>query len=132
MKEPVWIPRDVALAIQEKLLVRFGGLGGIRDEGLIDSALARPQQILANGEPTLFDLAVAYASGIIRNHPFLDGNKRAGFMVAYTFLGINGFEVTAPEEAVLGQTLALAAREITEADYARWLKASCTRSVRKV
>lgn len=127
MKEPIWIPCDVVLAIQEELLARFGGLAGIRDERLLDSALARPQQIFTYGQPTLFDLATAYASGIIRNHPFLDGNKRAGFMTAYTFLGINGLEFDAPEEEVVVQTLSLAAGKLPEAGYALWLKDSCKR-----
>jgi len=131
MKEPTWIPLDVALAVQEELLSRFGGLGGIRDERLLDSALARPQQLFAYGQPTLFDLAAAYAAGIIRNHPFLDGNKRAGFMLAYTFLGANGQLFVTPEEEVLTFTLALAAGELTDAAYALWLKDSCKKRMRK-
>lgn len=127
MKEPVWITREVVLATQDELLSRFGGLAGLRDEGLLESALHRPQQLFGYGQPDLFDLAAAYASGIVRNHPFLDGNKRAGFMAAYIFLGANGWEVDATEEDVVLHTLGLAAGQIDAAAYAKWLKASCVR-----
>lgn len=125
MTEPIWVTREVVLSTQDELLSRFGGLSGIRDEGLLDSALGRPMQLFAYGQPTLFDLAASYAFGIVKNHPFLDGNKRAGFMIAYIFLGANGIELDVSEEEVILQTLALAAGEITEAGYAAWLKKSC-------
>ena len=127
MKEPIWIDLADCLAFHEEMLSRFGGLSGIRDERLLDSALARPQQLFAYGKPDRFELAAAYASGIIRNHPFLDGNKRAGFMAAALFLEINDCRFTAPEEAVAIQTRDLAAGSVTEADYALWLKDSCER-----
>jgi death-on-curing protein len=127
MKEPIWVPAEVILAIQEELLARFGGLAGLRDEGLLDSALNRPRQVFHYGSPTLFDLAAEYALGIVKNHPFLDGNKRAGFMAAYTFLGVNGYDLNAPEADAVMQTLALAAGEIDQKEYAVWLKASCHR-----
>lgn len=127
MKEPIWIDLADCLAFHEEMLSQFGGMSGIRDERLLDSALARPQQVFAYGTPTLSDLAAAYAAGIIRNHPFLDGNKRAGFMAAALFLEVNGCIFNAPEEEVLVQTLALAAGELTEAAYALWLKDSCRR-----
>ena len=76
MKEPQWLLRETVLALQERLLAEFGGLRGLRDAGLLDSALARPRQLFAHGKPTVFELAAAYAYGLIRNHPFLDGNKR--------------------------------------------------------
>ena len=85
MKEPRWISLEVILAVQDELLARFGGLAGLRDEGLLESALNRPQHLFAYETPSLFDLAAAYALGIVKNHPFLDGNKRAGFMAAYIF-----------------------------------------------
>ena len=125
MNEPFWISREVILSTQEELLERFGGLAGIRDETLLESALHRPQHLFAYGKPTLFELATAYAAGIVKNHPFLDGDKRAGFMAAYIFLGANGCEVEAPEEEVVLRTLALAAGEIEEAEYAAWLEKSC-------
>ncbi len=122
MKEPVWVTGEVVLATQEELVSRFGGLPGVRDEGLLDSALHRPQQSFHYGKPTIFDLAADYAEGIIRNHPFCDGNKRVGFIAAYIFLGANGWEVVASEEEVALQTLALAAGAIQAKNYARWLK----------
>lgn len=116
--------REVAVAIQRDLLARFGGLDGIRDEGLLDSALNRPLHLHNYGKPSLFSLAGAYAEGIVKNHPFLDGNKRAGFMLAYTFLAANGWQLEAPEEEAVLQTLALAAGEIGAEEYAAWLKNS--------
>jgi death-on-curing protein len=125
MNEPAWVSREVVLAIQAALLERFGGLCGLRDEGLLESALHRPRQLFAYGEPTLFELAAAYAAGIVRNHPFLDGNKRAGFMAAYVFLEANGMTIAASEETVVLRTLGLAAGEVDEAAYAAWLAESC-------
>ncbi len=125
MSEPVWLPRAVVIATHEQLLSRFGGLSGIRDEGLLESALARPRQLRAYGSPDIFQMAASYAHGIVKNHPFLDGNKRIGFMAAYIFLGANGQTFSAPEEEVVLQTLALAAGECSENEYAEWLERSC-------
>lgn len=133
MTEPRWLTRDVIVATHEELLVRFGGLPGIRDNGLLDSALNRPLHLLAYGSPSLFDMAAAYAHGIVKNHPFLDGNKRTGFMASYIFLGANGWNMMAPEEEAVERTLALAAGVIGADAYARWLRRSCRRekSVRR-
>ena len=122
MKEPQWLLRQTVLATQERLLAEFGGLSGVRDAGLLDSALARPQQLSAYGRPSLFDLAAAYAYGLVRNHPFLDGNKRIAFTAAVVFLELNGRRFTASEAEAAVKTLALAARELNEADYAAWLQ----------
>jgi death-on-curing protein len=122
MSEPIWIDRQVIIAIHEELLNRFGGLAGIRDEGLLDSALARPQQLHHYGTPNAFAMAASYAHGLVKNHPFLDGNKRIGFMAAYTFLGINGYSLEASEESAVEFTLALAAGAIGEDEYAAWLQ----------
>jgi len=103
------------------MLADYGGIVGVRDDGLLESALARPQQLLAYGTPTMPDLAASYAAGIIKNHPFLDGNKRTGFMMGAGFLERNGLEFRATEVEAVLRTLALAAGEITEGDYARWL-----------
>lgn len=127
MKEPAWVNAADCLAFHEEMLARFGGLAGIRDRGLLDSALNRPRHVFAYGHPDLFELAAAYAGGIIKNHPFLDGNKRAGFMAAALFLEINGMEFRAPEEDVVLQTLAFAAGDIRQKAYAGWLKRSCRR-----
>jgi len=126
MKELVWIDRDDCLGFHSALLSRFGGLDGLRDSGLLDSAIARPLQLLAYGQPSLFDLAAAYAHGIVKNHPFLDGNKRSGLMAAALFLELNGMVFNAPEEEAVLQTLALAAGEIDAEAYAVWLRNSCS------
>ena len=125
MKEPVWIDTADVHAFHQGMLAMFGGLAGVRDEGLLDSALNRPHHLFAYEETELFDLAAAYALGIIKNHPFLDGNKRAGFMAAALFLEVNGLCFEAPEEEVVLQTLALAAGELDQDGYAAWLRASC-------
>jgi death-on-curing protein len=122
MNEPNWVGREVLLAIQGELLNRFGGLAGIRDEGLLDSAINKPKNLFAYGQPSAFELAASYATGLVKNHPFLDGNKRIGFMAAYVFLGANGWSLEATEEEAVLQTLALAAGETSEADYADWLE----------
>ena len=124
MKTPVWLDRTDCLAIHEMMLAQHGGLAGVRDEGLLESALARPKNRFAYKSPKLWKLAASYAAGIIRNHPFLDGNKRTGFMLAATFLELNGLVFTASEESVVEKTLALAASELKEAGYAAWLKAN--------
>lgn len=122
MKKPVWLDRGVALAIHELMLAQHGGLVGVRDEGLLESGLSKPRNHFAHGRPTVTQMAAAYAAGIIRNHPFLDGNKCTGFMLAATFMELNGMMLTASEESVVQQTLALAAGELKEVDYATWLK----------
>lgn len=122
MKEPEWVQRETVLALQERLLAEFGGAAGIRDEGLLDSALARPLNRIAYKKPTIFELAANYAFGLVRNHPFFDGNKRIGFATAVLFLELNGYRFTATEVDATVQTLALAARKRTEAEYANWIK----------
>ena len=125
MNEPVWIGLREALAIHERLLALYGGAEGLRDEGLLESALARPQQVYAYGDdPHLADLSAALTAGVVWNHPFVDGNKRTGFLVAATFLELNGVKFTATEESVVEMTVALAAGELKEAGYADWLEAN--------
>jgi death-on-curing protein len=124
MKAPQWVLRETVLAIHEQLLDGFGGLAGARDEGLLDSALNRPQQSFHYAKSDLFELAAAYAYGLVRNHPFLDGNKRIGFVTAVVFLEINGYKFEANEVDATVKTLALAARDLSEAKYAAWLKAN--------
>lgn len=119
--EPRWISREICLAVHDMLLSQYGGCAGLRDSGLLDSALARPLQMKAYGSPSLPELAAAYAAGIIRNHPFLDGNKRTGFMLGSGFLELNGMEFFASEAEAVIKTLALAAGELTEETYAEWL-----------
>jgi death-on-curing protein len=124
MKQPRWVNRAECLAIHEMILAPHGGLAGVRDEGLLESALAKPPNLFAYGSPTLAKMAAGYAAGIILNHPFLDGNKRTGFLVAAVFLEVNGCVFTASEESVVQNTVALAAGKLNEADYAVWLKAN--------
>lgn len=128
MKLPQWLLRETVLALHERLVAEFGGLGGLRDEGMLDSALGRPRQLFAYGTPDIFDLAAAYAFGLVRNYPFLDGNKRTGFTASILFLEMNGHRVVASETDATINTLALAAASLSEADYSRWLKANSSRS----
>ena len=130
MKEPHWLTRSECLLLHDMLVEQYGGCSGIRDEGLLDSALARPQQLHHYSKPTIPEMAAAYAAGIVKNHPFLDGNKRTGFMMGAGFLERNGYEFFASEVEGVLRTLALAAGEMTEADYAAWLQAN-SREVRK-
>ena len=124
MREPVWVRQDVVIAVHERLLADHGGPSGLRDPGLLESALARPRQILAYGDADsdLTALAAAYAVGIVRNHPFIDGNKRIAFMTAYIFLACNGLSLIATEVAATQTILQLASGELQEAQFARWLK----------
>jgi death-on-curing protein len=124
MKEPYWLTRDECVALHDMMLAQYGGCPGIRDEGLLESALARPQQLHHYGKPGMPQMAAAYTAGIVKNHPFLDGNKRTGFMLGAGFLERNGYEFVASETDVVIRTLALAAGEMSEADYADWLKAN--------
>ena len=128
MKEPVWVRRDVVVAFHDRLLAEHGGSAGIRDEGLLDSALGKPQNLFAYGKPSLFDLAASYGFGLVKNHPFIDGNKRIGFATASLFLDLNGYRFAATEVDVVLRTLALAAGEMSETDYAEWLKANSKRT----
>jgi death-on-curing protein len=128
MNEPVWVLREVVFLAHEQSLARFGGSAGLRDEGLLDSALGKPVNLFAYGQPTIFELAGSYAFGLVKNHPFIDGNKRAGFIVALTFLQINGWRLEASEVDATLRTLALAAGEMSEAAYADWLKANSKKS----
>ena len=128
MKTPVWVLRETVLTLHEQSVAEFGGAAGIREEGLLDSALGKPENLLAYGKPTLFDLAASYGFGLVKNHPFIDGNKRVGFTVAVVFLELNGYRFHAPEADAALRTLALAAGEMSEVEYAVWLKANSRRA----
>lgn len=117
-----WLLPEVLLAVHDEQLSEHGGAAGVRDEGLFDSALARPQQLAAHGAPDVADLAAAYAFGLIRNHPFIDGNKRTGFAAAQIFLRLNGHRIDAPHVSCVLTTLSLAAGDIDEAAFAAWLR----------
>jgi death-on-curing protein len=125
MIEPVWVTREDCLSFHDKLLARFGGAAGVRDDGLLSSALSRPRNLFAYEEPSLFLLAATYAHGIVKNHPFIDGNKRSGFLAATLFLESNGLRFNGSESEAVIKTLALAAGAITTTEFADWLEASC-------
>ncbi|MCC6231505.1 MAG: Fic family protein [Verrucomicrobiales bacterium] len=120
----VWLLRDTAIAVHERLLAEFGGLAGMRDKGLLDTALRRPRQRASFGTPTVFDLAAAYAAGVVVNRPFLDGNNRLGFALAATFLELNGQRLQAGEVDATVRTLALAAGALDDTGYAAWLRSN--------
>ena len=124
MREPYWLTLEECLSLHDLMMADYGGLPGLRDRGMLESALARPQQLFAYGRPNLVDLAAAYAAGIVKNHPFLDGNKRTGFMMGAGFLERNGQVFSATEADAVLRTLALAAGEMTEAAFAAWLEAN--------
>jgi death-on-curing protein len=120
--EPVWVARALAHVLHEQLLAEHGGAPGRSNEGLLDSTLARPRQIRAYGNPDLCALAAAYAYGLVQNHPFVDGNKRVAFMVAYVFLARNGRRLVAPEADATAMVMALAAGQTDEKAFAAWLR----------
>jgi death-on-curing protein len=122
VKEPIWLDRADCVAIHELMLAQHGGASGLRSEPLLESALGKPRNRFHYESAGLAALAASYAAGIVLNHPFVDGNKRTGFMLAATFLEINGLEFSASEESVVEATVALAAGEMSEAGYAEWLK----------
>ena len=117
-----WIDRRALDLLHDESIAEHGGASGVRDEGLLESALARPQNLLAYGEPDVAALAAAYAFGLAKNHAFVDGNKRAAFLAVGMFLSINGWKlVTTQSEATLA-VLALAAGEIDEEEFAAWIR----------
>ena len=124
MNEPVWIRQDVVLAMHEEALMLHGGAEGVRDLGLLESALARPKNLFAYSEqvPSLAWFAASYAKGIVANHPFVDGNKRTAFTVSVTFLKLNGLRLTATKEDRVLTFWALAAGEISEEQLAHWFE----------
>jgi death-on-curing protein len=122
-KEPTWIEERETLAIHELLLAAHGGAAGVRDPGLLDSALARPHQHFSYATAwDVFDLAAIYTAGIVRNHPFVDGNKRTGFVIGILFLELNGFSFRATEEDATQAVFNLTEGKLDEASYAAWLR----------
>jgi death-on-curing protein len=118
----IWIRRDVVLAIHDEQVAEHGGQPGLRDAGLLDSALARPMNAAAYAEPDVPALAAAYAFGIARNHPFLDGNKRTALVAAELFLELNGWRLAATDAECVLTFVALAAGEVSEPDLADWFR----------
>jgi death on curing protein len=124
----VWLSRDVVLALHDEQLAEHGGGAGLRDEGLLDSALARPQNLDAYGKPDAASLAAAYAYGIARNHPFIDGNKRTAAVAMELFIVLNGDELTADDSALVTTMLALADGSLSEKALGGWIRKNIRRS----
>lgn len=120
----VWIERKLAIAAHDRLIAEHGGSAGVRDERLLESVLARPQQLYAHGDPApdLADLAASLAFGIAKNHPFVDGNKRSAYTCCESFLNLNGAELDASAEDKYVSILGLAEGHLKESEYAAWLR----------
>jgi death on curing protein len=117
-----WIDRRLLVLLHDESLAMHGGASGLRDAGLLDSALARPLNLVAYGDPDLAELAASYAFGLAQNHPFVDGNKRAAFLAAGLFLGLNGYRLTASQAEATVAVFGLASGEIDEPTFAAWLR----------
>jgi len=122
MSEPLWLTRQIIEAIHDEQLAIHGGAGGLRDEGMLESALDRPRNKWSYEQAELAELAAAYAYGIARNHPFIDGNKRTSLLALYTFLGVNDIDFDVPEAEAATMILSLAAGEVGEEGLTRWIR----------
>ena len=122
MSEPFWLTRQIIVAIHDEQLTIHGGASGLRDEGMLVSVLDRPRNRWAYEQADLPELAAAYAFGIARNHPFVDGNKRTSLLALYTFLGVNGIDFIVPEADAAAIILAVAAGEVNEEGLTRWIR----------
>jgi death on curing protein len=129
VSEPVWINEHDARTVHDRLLAQHGGAAGVRDSALLQSALARPQQLNAYGDkPDMIEMAAAYTAGIVRNHPFIDGNKRTGLMVGAMFLELNSHRFTAGEEEATRVVRDLAAGTLDERGFTTWMRENTERS----
>lgn len=124
MTEPRWLELSIVIDVHSEQLALFGGPEGVRDIAMLESALARPLNKFAYGETDLAALAAAYAFGIARNRPFVDGNKRAAFASIIVFLGLNGIDFDVRPEAATAMILSLAAGEVSEEGLTRWIRDS--------
>ncbi len=122
MTEWTWLDVAVLRAVHEEQLAEHGGAAGMRDAGLFESAIARPRNLAAYDGPDVAALAAAYGFGIARNHPFVDGNKRTAFVAVELFLALNGFDLAADDAACVLTMLRLAAGELSEDDFADWIR----------
>lgn len=120
----VWLSRQVILAIHDEQIFEHGGAAGVRDEGLLENALARPLNRASYGEPDIAELAAVYAIGIVHNHPFVDGNKRTGFAALVMFLALNGAEFEPPEVEATMAVLRLAAGDTSDEEFTGWVRAN--------
>ena len=121
-QEWIWVALDVAIAAHAEQIAEHGGGEGIREAGLLDSAMARPQNLALYGDPDVSELAASYAFGIARNHPFVDGNKRTAAVVSETFLVLNGHVLTATDAELVITFVALAAGELSEEELSVWFR----------
>src|SRR5579863_4458268 len=128
MKEPVWVDKRDVLALHDHLLAFHGGAAGLRDECLLESALAWPRYFALSEAADFIDMATAYTAGIVQNRQFIDGNKRTGFVVGILFLELNGYRFTASEEDAAKAVLELAAGDLKEAGYGAFLRDNTARS----
>jgi death on curing protein len=119
-----WIDKRLLLILHDESLAEHGGASGVRDEGLLESALARPLNLLAYGDPDAADLAASYGVGLAKNHAFVDGNKRAAFLSVGLFLAMNGFRLNASQADATLTVLAVASSEMNEAAFASWIRAN--------
>ena len=132
MKEPSWLTMEMVRAIHEESLAAFGGAVGVRDEALLESAVAHPRSLFAYADrPTIHHLAAGYCSGIIRNHPFIDGNKRAGLLAARAFLFLNGYDFDPDEAEEVNVIVELAAGNVDDDALGKWFKGNTTRIKRR-
>jgi death-on-curing protein len=127
VSEPIWLSREECLALHALMISQHGGRPGLRGEGLLESALGKPRNLFAYGTPTFAEMAASYVAGVVKGHPFIDGNKRTGFMLGAAFLELNGHQFFATEAEVVVRTLALAAGEMSEAEYAKWMETNSRR-----
>jgi len=118
----IWVDKQLLLLLHDESLAEHGGAAGIRDEGLLDSALARPMNLIAYGEPDLAELAASYGVGLAKNHAFVDGNKRAAFLAVGLFLRLNGHRLNATPAAATVAMMDVAAGALNEADFADWIR----------
>ena len=128
MTEPLWVNPAAVVRFHGDSLIAFGGSPGIRDHGAIESALARPRNLFAYGQPDLCALAAAYTAGLCWNHGFVDGNKRTAFLTGFTFLYENGYAIVANQAEVVAAMLSLADRTLDEAGYAAWSREHIARN----
>lgn len=131
MTEPEWVSLEDALLFHELLIRAFGGSEGVREQGLLESALDRPKNVFAYESNDLFVLAAAYAHGIVKNHPFVDGNKRAAFVIARVFLGMNDVAFDPEEAEAVVMVEALASGELSQAEFVEWLRKNSTTTKRR-
>jgi death on curing protein len=131
-KKPLWIEERDVLAIHDRLLALHGGANGLRDQGLLESALARPRQHHVYADTSdVVEMAALYTAGIVRSHPFVDGNKRTGFVIGVLFLELHGFDFKASEADATQAVMALASGTLDEAAYTAWLRKNAKRTRRR-